>query len=84
VGVKAGANRGMGEVSFHGVLLFLRLALDSIKLDSLPFHVCETYVLGAKGVDVSDDTRVSEVEQRVVHHKSVVGAWVEDTKVGIP
>jgi hypothetical protein len=83
MGVKAGADCGMGEVSLHGVFLFLRLALDGVKLDSLPLHVCETCVLSTQSVNVGNNTRIPKVEQRVVHYESVVGGWVEDTKVGI-
>jgi hypothetical protein len=69
----------MGEVSLHGVFLLLRFALDGVELDSLPLHVCEVHILSVQSVDVGDDTCIPKVEQRIVHHKSVVGRWVEDT-----
>ena len=77
--MKASADSGMGEVSFHDVFLFLCLTLDGVELDSLPLYISEARVLSAQSVDVGDDARVPKVEQRIVHHKSVVGRWVKDT-----
>jgi hypothetical protein len=70
--MEASTDCGMGKVSLHDVLLFLCLALDGIKFNSLPFHICETRVLRAQGVDVGDDTCVSKVKQGVVDYKAVV------------
>jgi hypothetical protein len=73
----------MGEVSLHGVLLFLCLAFDGVELNPLPLYVSKARVLCAQSMDVGDDTSISEVEQGVVHHEAVVGGGVEDTQVGI-
>jgi hypothetical protein len=62
----------MGEVPLHGVLLFLRLALDGIELDPLSLHVRQSRVLCTQCVNVGDDTCISEVKERVVDDKAVV------------
>jgi hypothetical protein len=68
----------MGEVSLHGVLLFLRLAFNGVEFNSLPFHVSKARILGAQRMDVGDDARIPKVEQRIVHYESVIGDRVED------
>jgi hypothetical protein len=62
----------MGEVSLHGVLLFLCLSLDSVELDPLSLHVSEARVLCPQRMNVGDDARISKMEERVVDDEAIV------------
>jgi hypothetical protein len=62
VRVEAGADSSMGEVSLHGVLLFLCFTLDGVELDPLSLYVSETSILGTQGVDIGDNPHIPKVE----------------------
>jgi hypothetical protein len=62
----------MGEVPLHGVLLFLRLSLDSVELNPLSLHIGEACILCAQCVNVGNDTRISKMEEGIVNDEAVV------------
>jgi hypothetical protein len=74
---------GMGEISLHKVLLFLHLMLNIVELDPLPLDVCETGVLCSQGVNVGDNSRISEVEECIVYDEVIVRGGVEDGEIRV-
>ena len=73
----------MGEISLHFILLFLSLQLLSSQLNALLSDGGNTKVLVSEGVYISDDSRISQVQEGVINYGAVRGRGVKDGKISV-
>ena len=72
MGNQACSNRHVCQISFHLVLLFFGFKFLSSQLNSLLSDGGETEVLLPQGVDVCNDSCISQVEERVIYKGAVL------------
>ena len=73
----------MSEISLHFILLFFSFQFLSPQLDALLSDSGNAEVLVSKGMDVGDNSRISQVQECVVNYGAVRGGGVEDSKVSV-
>jgi hypothetical protein len=73
----------MGEVSLHGVFLFLRLSLDVVEFHPLSLHIGEARILCSQCVNVGNDARISQMEEGIVDNEVVVRRGIEDSEISV-
>ena len=62
IGEKSGADCGVSKVPLGCKFLFLGLAFLQIQLQSLSFDLHEAQMLGSEGVNIRDNSRISQME----------------------
>ena len=73
----------VGEISFHLIFLFFCPQLLSSQFDALLSDGGEAKVLVSKGVNIGNDSSISQVQEGVVNYGAVRGRGVEDGKVSV-
>jgi len=83
VGNKSGANCGTGEVLFHHAEFALGTVFPLVKLNSLALYHLKLALVCPISIDVSNNTRIPEIDDGVVDKKSGSGRGVENVEVVI-
>jgi len=83
VGNKSGMNRSAGEVSFHHTEFALGTVFPLVELNSLALYRLEFALVCPISIDVSNNTRILEIDDGVVDEKLGSGRGVENIEVVI-
>ena len=78
---KSGANSGEGEVSFYHAEFALSIFLPFIKLNSLALYCLKFALMRSIPKNISDNTRVPEINDGVVDEESRGGRRMENVEV---
>ena len=80
---KLGANSSVSKVSFHHTEFALGTVFPLVELDSLALYHLEFTLMCSIPINVSDNTRILEIDNSIVDEESGSGGRVEDVKVVI-
>ena len=81
MGSEPGADRSVSKVPFHHTEFALGAVLPSVKLNSLALYCLEFALMCSIPVNVSDNTRILEINDGVVDEESGSGGRVENIEV---
>ena len=80
---KSGVNSSVSEVSFHHTKFALGTVFSPVKLDLLALYCLEFTLMCLISINVSDNTRILEINNGIVDEESGSGGGVENVEVVI-
>ena len=80
---ESGANSGVSKVSFHHAEFALGTVFPLVKLNSLALYHLKFTLMCSISINVSDNTRILEINNGIVDEESGSGGGVEDVEVVI-
>ena len=81
MGNKSGAHGGISKVSFHHTELCLSVVFSLVKFDLLAFYRLELVLVCPIPIDISNNTRILEIDDGVVDKESGGRARVKNIEV---
>jgi len=78
-----GANSSVSEMSFHHTEFALSAVFPPVKLDSLALYRLKFTLMRSISINVSDNTRILEINDGIVDEESGSGGGVENVEVVI-